>query len=148
MWKGRGGPTKRGLFPSIPLRVTLTVSVVRKNIIITYYNRNIAMAVSESLIASARERAQKWLSEDYDEETRRQVQQLLDAEDPAELVDAFYRDLEFGTGGMRGIMGAGTNRMNKYNIGAATQGLSNYMIKEFGEDADLKVVVGLSLIHI
>lgn len=142
VWMGRGGPTKRGLFPSIPLRVTLTVSVVRKNIIITYYNRNIAMAVSESLIASARERAQKWLSEDYDEETRRQVQRLLDAEDPAELVDAFYRDLEFGTGGMRGIMGAGTNRMNKYNIGAATQGLSNYMIKEFGEDADLKVVVG------
>lgn len=100
------------------------------------------MAVSESLVASARERAQKWLSEEYDVETRRQVQELLDAEDPAGLVDAFYRDLEFGTGGLRGIVGAGTNRMNKYNIGAATQGLSNYLIKEFGPDADLKVAVG------
>lgn len=99
------------------------------------------MAVSESLVASARERAQKWLSEEYDEETRRQVKDLLDAEDPSDLVDAFYKDLEFGTGGLRGIMGVGTNRMNKYNIGAATQGLSNYLLKEFGPDADLKVAV-------
>lgn len=99
------------------------------------------MAVSETLLASARERARKWLSDEYDEETRRQVKALLDAEDPAELVDAFYRDLEFGTGGLRGIMGVGTNRMNRYNIGAATQGLSNYLLKEFGPEADLKVAV-------
>ena len=67
-------------------------------------------------------KAKEWLSDTYDAQTRAQVQALLDAEDPAELVDAFYKNLEFGTGGLRGIMGVGTNRMNIYTVGAATQG--------------------------
>lgn len=68
----------------------------------------------------ALERAKTWLSDQYDEQTRQQVQQMID-QDSDELVDAFYKDLEFGTGGMRGIMGVGTNRMNRYTIGAATR---------------------------
>ena len=76
------------------------------------------------------ERAEKWLSADYDAETRKKVQELM-ATNPVELTDAFYRDLEFGTGGLRGIMGVGTNRMNKYTVGMATQGLANYLKKMF-----------------
>jgi phosphoglucomutase len=76
------------------------------------------------------ERAKIWLGNDYDEDTRTEVQKLID-ENPAELEDAFYTDLEFGTGGMRGIMGTGTNRINKYTLGAATQGLANYLKQEF-----------------
>ncbi len=76
------------------------------------------------------ERAQQWLSDDYDAETRDRVRQLME-ENPTELTDAFYRDLEFGTGGLRGIMGVGTNRMNKYTVGMATQGLANYLKKMF-----------------
>lgn len=81
-------------------------------------------------MSNAMERAHVWLSEQYDEDTRKAVQDLMD-QNPAELEDAFYRDLEFGTGGMRGIMGVGTNRINKYTLGAATQGLANYLKKEF-----------------
>ena len=76
------------------------------------------------------ERAKLWLSDAYDVETRKAVQDLID-NNPTELDDSFYRDLEFGTGGMRGIMGVGTNRLNKYTLGAATQGLSNYLIEQF-----------------
>ncbi len=76
------------------------------------------------------ERAQRWLSEEYDDDTRQQVQELMD-NDPETLSDAFYRDLEFGTGGLRGIMGVGTNRMNKYTVGMATQGLANYLKTNF-----------------
>lgn len=75
-------------------------------------------------------KAQAWLSEQFDEETRNMVQRLID-EDKEELTDSFYRHLEFGTGGLRGIMGVGTNRMNKYTVGMATQGLANYVIKSF-----------------
>lgn len=75
-------------------------------------------------------RAQLWLGSDYDEETRKEVQNLID-NNPTELEDAFYKDLEFGTGGMRGIMGIGTNRINKYTLGAATQGLANYLKAQF-----------------
>ena len=81
-------------------------------------------------MSNAMERAHVWLSEQYDEDTRKAVQDLMN-QNPAELEDAFYRDLEFGTGGMRGIMGVGTNRINKYTLGAATQGLANYLKKEF-----------------
>lgn len=81
---------------------------------------------------NAIERAQIWLGQEYDEETRAEVQNLIDT-DPAALEDAFYRDLEFGTGGMRGIMGTGTNRINKYTLGAATQGLANYLKKIYPE---------------
>lgn len=76
-------------------------------------------------------RAQAWLDGDYDADTKAGVQALLNSNDADAITDAFYRDLEFGTGGMRGIMGVGTNRMNKYTIGAATQGLSNYLLQQF-----------------
>ena len=72
------------------------------------------------------ERAKSWLTEQYDEETKKQVQNMLD-NDPNELVESFYRNLEFGTGGLRGIMGAGTNRMNIYTVAMATQGFANYI---------------------
>ncbi len=84
-------------------------------------------------------KAKSWLGEQFDGETRNQVQHLLD-HDPEELTDSFYRHLEFGTGGLRGIMGVGTNRMNKYTVGIATQGLVNYMKKTFG-DQGLKAAI-------
>ena len=73
-----------------------------------------------------REVVQSWLDGNFDEQTKDQIRQLQ-ASDPAGLEDAFYRNLEFGTGGLRGVMGVGTNRMNKYTVGMATQGLANYM---------------------
>ncbi len=76
------------------------------------------------------EKARAWTGSEYDEETRKEVLDMIE-NDEKKLVDAFYRDLEFGTGGLRGVMGAGTNRMNKYTTGMATQGLSNYLLKEF-----------------
>ncbi|MDR0835291.1 MAG: phospho-sugar mutase, partial [Tannerella sp.] len=96
----------------------------------------------KELIESVRNKAQVWLSNDYDEEMRNQVQALLDNPDPTELIESFYKELEFGTGGLRGIMGAGSNKMNKYTVGAATQGLSNYLKKEFAKLTEIKVVVG------
>ena len=72
------------------------------------------------------ERINTWLQGDYDEDTKAEIRHLLSEQNHTELTDAFYRDLEFGTGGLRGIMGAGSNRVNKYTLGAATQGLSNY----------------------
>lgn len=93
-------------------------------------------------LMEVRAKAQEWLSDTYDENTRKQVQALLDAEDPSELIDAFYRSLEFGTGGLRGIMGVGTNRMNIYTVGAATQGLSNYLKKNFADLDEIKVAIG------
>ncbi|HPS27710.1 MAG TPA: phospho-sugar mutase [Bacteroidales bacterium] len=86
------------------------------------------------------QKAQQWLTDDYDEETRRQVQQMID-ENPEELLESFYKNLEFGTGGLRGIMGAGTNRMNKYTVGMATQGLANYLKKMFPGQEQIKVAV-------
>lgn len=97
---------------------------------------------NDELLKQVTERAQVWLGEGYDAETRAEVQRLLEQEDKTELIDAFYRDLEFGTGGLRGIMGVGTNRMNIYTVGAATQGLSNYLKKEFAELPQIKVVIG------
>jgi phosphoglucomutase len=78
-----------------------------------------------------REKAAEWLSEGFNEATRNEVREMID-NDEKKLIDAFYQDLEFGTGGLRGIMGAGTNRMNIYTLGMATQGLSNYIIKQCG----------------
>jgi phosphoglucomutase len=86
------------------------------------------------------ERAKPWLEKPFDEETRKQVKELID-HDPADLTDSFYRDLEFGTGGLRGIMGVGTNRMNKYTVGMATQGLANYLKDMFPAVMPLKVAV-------
>jgi phosphoglucomutase len=85
------------------------------------------------------EKARMWLSDKYDEETRRQVQYMIDS-DAQELVESFYRTLEFGTGGLRGIMGAGSNRMNKYTVGMATQGLANYLKKEVRNE-EIKVAI-------
>jgi len=99
------------------------------------------------LINDVRKRAEIWLSLDYDETTRNQVQTMLNNTDPTELIESFYKDLEFGTGGLRGIMGAGTNRMNKYTVGAATQGLSNYLNKEFADLPEIKVVIGYDCRH-
>ena len=73
-----------------------------------------------------------WLQGSYDADVKKQIQTLLDQEAYTELTDSFYRDLEFGTGGLRGIMGPGSNRINKYTIGAATQGLANYLKKTSG----------------
>ncbi|MDR0766646.1 MAG: phospho-sugar mutase [Odoribacteraceae bacterium] len=83
------------------------------------------------LITIAREKASAWLDEAYDDDTRREVQRMLDDDNTAPLVDAFYKDLEFGTGGLRGITGAGTNRVNAYTIGTATQGFARYINRRF-----------------
>ena len=97
---------------------------------------------NENLIKTVTEKAQSWLADGYDEETRAEVRRMLDADDKSELIDSFYRDLEFGTGGLRGIMGAGTNRMNIYTVGAATQGLANYLKVAFKDEPQISVVVG------
>jgi len=86
------------------------------------------------------QKANYWLTEDFDSETRAEVRRMMQ-EDPEALTEAFYRELEFGTGGMRGIMGPGTNRMNIYIIGMATQGLCNYLIRNFPGRNDLKIVI-------
>jgi len=86
------------------------------------------------------DRAKVWLEGNYDEETKKKVQELID-NDPKELVDAFYTNLEFGTGGLRGIMGVGTNRMNKYTVGAASQGLANYLKKMFPQKARISMAI-------
>jgi len=98
--------------------------------------------LDEQLIQSVTARAQAWLAPSFDAETRAAVQAMLDNEDKTELIECFYRDLEFGTGGLRGIMGAGTNRMNIYTVGAATQGLSNYLNKCFTAIPQISVAIG------
>ena len=89
---------------------------------------------------NVQDRINSWLNGSYDEETKKEIKALLDSGNEKELTDAFYRDLEFGTGGLRGIMGVGTNRMNKYTVGVATQGLANYILKQGG--SDYKVAIG------
>ncbi|MCH4155902.1 MAG: phospho-sugar mutase [Muribaculaceae bacterium] len=96
----------------------------------------------DELLKAITVKAKAWLSEDYDAATRAEVQRMLDNEDKTELIDSFYKDLEFGTGGLRGVMGAGSNRMNIYTVGAATQGLANYLKVAFAELKQIKVVVG------
>jgi phosphoglucomutase len=98
--------------------------------------------VDSVLLQQVRTKANGWLSDDYDTETRKKVEELLASDDPAELVESFYKDLEFGTGGLRGIMGVGSNRMNIYTVGAATQGLASYLKKEFARLPEISVVVG------
>ncbi|MDR0540741.1 MAG: phospho-sugar mutase, partial [Dysgonamonadaceae bacterium] len=94
------------------------------------------------LLQQVRAKANVWLSDSYDAETRKKVRELLDGEDTSDLIESFYKDLEFGTGGLRGIMGVGSNRMNMYTAGAATQGLANYLKKEFSHLPQISVVVG------
>ena len=87
--------------------------------------------MDEQLIKECTAKAQAWLGDGFDAETKAEVKAMLDADDKTALIDAFYQNLEFGTGGLRGIMGAGTNRMNKYIVGMATQGFANYINKAF-----------------
>ena len=95
------------------------------------------------MIKECEAKAQAWLSSPYyDEETKAEIREMMQNEDKTALIDAFYQNLEFGTGGLRGIMGAGTNRMNKYIVGMATQGFANYLLKAFPEGKQLSVVVG------
>ena len=96
----------------------------------------------ENIIEKVREKAQRWLDGAYDESTKAEVRRMLNNQDTTELVDSFYKDLEFGTGGLRGIMGVGSNRMNIYTMGSATQGLANYINKEFAHLPERKVVIG------
>lgn len=97
---------------------------------------------NDQLLKEVTARAEKWLGDSYDAETRAEVKRMLDADDKTELIESFYRDLEFGTGGLRGIMGAGTNRMNIYTVGAATQGLANYLKEAFKDLPEISVAVG------
>ncbi|MCF0236917.1 MAG: phospho-sugar mutase, partial [Bacteroidaceae bacterium] len=98
---------------------------------------------NQALIAECLEQAQTWINSPlYDQETKQAVQAMVEAEDKTALVEAFYRTLEFGTGGLRGIMGPGVNRMNVYVVGAATQGLANYLRKNFADRKEISVVVG------
>lgn len=96
---------------------------------------------NDTLLKQVTTKANSWLSESYDETTRAEVRRMLESEDKTELIESFYKDLEFGTGGLRGIMGAGSNRMNKYTVGAATQGLSNYLKDEFADLDRIKVAI-------
>lgn len=97
---------------------------------------------NQELIKQVTEKAQKWLTPAYDPETQAEVKRMLENEDKTELIESFYKDLEFGTGGLRGIMGVGSNRMNIYTVGAATQGLSNYLNANFKDLPQISVVVG------
>ena len=97
---------------------------------------------NQELIKQVTERAQQWLTPAYDAETQAEVKRMLDNPDKTELIECFYRDLEFGTGGLRGIMGAGTNRMNIYVVGAATQGFANYLKKNFKNREQISVAIG------
>jgi phosphoglucomutase len=100
------------------------------------------MENNQELIISCENKAKEWLSSSFNEETRKEVQAMLDNSDKTELIDSFYKDLEFGTGGLRGIMGAGSNRMNIYTVGMATQGFANYLKKSFADKETISVVVG------
>ena len=97
---------------------------------------------NQELIKQVTEKAEKWLTPAYDAETQAEVKRMLENDDKTELIEAFYKDLEFGTGGLRGIMGVGSNRMNIYTVGAATQGLSNYLKKAFADLPQIKVAIG------
>ena len=97
---------------------------------------------NNALLTEVMAKAQIWLNGNYNEETKNEVRRLVEAEDKTDLIESFYRDLEFGTGGLRGIMGVGTNRMNIYTVGAATQGLSNYLKAQFPDVPQISVVIG------
>ena len=99
------------------------------------------MENNAQLIAQCEAKAKQWLTSEFDEQTRNEVKGLMENADKTGLIDAFYKDLEFGTGGLRGIMGAGSNRMNIYTVGMATQGLANYLKKNFANLPQIKVAV-------
>ncbi len=95
---------------------------------------------NQQLIQEVKEKANQWLTGNYDEETKNEIQRMLNTDEEA-LIEAFYKNLEFGTGGLRGIMGPGTNRMNIYTVGMATQGYSNYLKKQFSNKKIIKVSI-------
>ncbi|MCE5332234.1 MAG: phospho-sugar mutase [Bacteroidales bacterium] len=97
---------------------------------------------NNTLLNEVISKAQTWLDGNYSEETKTEIRRMMEADDKTELIESFYRDLEFGTGGLRGIMGTGTNRMNIYTVGAATQGLSNYLKAQFSGLPQISVVIG------
>ena len=97
---------------------------------------------NQELIQQVTAKAEAWLSPAYDAETQAEVKRMLENPDKTELIECFYKDLEFGTGGLRGIMGSGSNRMNIYTVGAATQGMANYLNKNFANLDQISVVVG------
>ena len=99
------------------------------------------MSNNQTLIAQCEEKARQWLSPAFDEETRSAVEAMINNDDKADLIESFYKDLEFGTGGLRGIMGAGSNRMNIYTVGMATQGFANYLKFNFKDKEQISVVV-------
>ena len=99
------------------------------------------MANDLKLVEQCENKAKQWMSPSFDEETRLAVKNMLEANDKSNLIDSFYKDLEFGTGGLRGIMGAGSNRMNIYTVGMATQGFANYLKKNFKDKEQISVVV-------
>mgnify|MGYP002753880038 FL=1 len=96
---------------------------------------------NQTLIAQCEGKAKQWLSPAFDKETRSAVEAMISNEDKTELIESFYKDLEFGTGGLRGIMGAGSNRMNIYTVGMATQGFANYLKINFRGKKQISVVV-------
>lgn len=100
------------------------------------------METNKELIQQVTSKAQEWLSPAYDKRTQAEVRRMLEDEDKTDLIEAFYRDLEFGTGGLRGIMGAGSNRMNIYTVGAATQGFANYLLRNFKGRDQISVAIG------
>lgn len=97
---------------------------------------------NSTMIEQIKAKAQQWLDGAYDNETKESVKKMLNDSDTKELIDSFYKDLEFGTGGLRGVMGVGSNRINKYTVGAATQGLANYINQQFSNLPERKVVIG------
>ncbi|MCL3780471.1 phospho-sugar mutase [Prolixibacteraceae bacterium JC049] len=97
---------------------------------------------NQDVLVQVEQKAKTWLEGNYSEEIKAEISRMMENEDKTELIDSFYKDLEFGTGGLRGIMGAGTNRMNIYTVGAATQGLSNYLKKAFAHLDEIKVAIG------
>ena len=99
------------------------------------------MEDNAQLIAQCEAKAKQWLSPAFDSETQDAVKKMIEAQDKTDLIESFYKDLEFGTGGLRGIMGAGSNRMNVYTVGMATQGFANYLKKNFAGRDDISVVV-------
>ena len=96
----------------------------------------------EQLLSEVTLKAKQWLGEGYDDATKAEVERMLNNDDKTDLIESFYKNLEFGTGGLRGIMGAGSNRMNIYTVGMATQGLANYLKEAFKDLEQIKVIVG------
>ncbi len=105
------------------------------------FKNQITMEDNAQLIAQCEAKAKQWLSPAFDNETQTAVKKMIEAQDKTDLIECFYKDLEFGTGGLRGIMGAGSNRMNIYTVGMATQGFANYLKKNFAGRSDISVVV-------